>query len=117
MHYRPIELPPIGLGLASVILGAIGLLLFSVPIIATLICVCALTAGVMGLAAYATRRDSSLRLAMAGVLLSGTALSIVTAIWLAPNGYFTPRSVFPDYGSEAGVPYVAPPAPPRSGIY
>lgn len=109
-----VESPPLSLGLASVILGAIGLMLFIVPIIGASLCACGMVAGIAGVLIYFARSDVSLRLAVAGVLLSGTALLITAAIFLSPTGYFTPRSVFPDYGSESGVPYVAPPAPARS---
>ena len=43
------RLPPLGLGLASVVLGAIGLMLFVVPILAAPISGCGAIAGLCGI--------------------------------------------------------------------
>jgi hypothetical protein len=107
------EMPPLDLGLASVVLGAIGLALFVLPIIGICISACGAVTGIVGILMVYAGRGSSLRLAVAGLLLSASAAAVIAAIALAPSGYFSPRSVFPVYGAREGAPYVPPPAPVR----
>src|SRR4051794_19371924 len=87
--------PPLGLGLSSVILGAIGMVLFLVPIIGISISFAGIVIGITGIVIAFLGGAASLRLSVVGVLLSGCALVIISAIALAPSGYFRPRSVFP----------------------
>jgi hypothetical protein len=104
-------LPPIAWGLGSVVLGAIGLLLFILPILSLPISLMGALLGILGIGLALTRGEASLRLSVAGLLLSGCALMMVGAIAIAPRGYFAPRSVFPNLQPDRGRPYVPPPAP------
>lgn len=104
--------PPIAWGLSSVALGAIGLILFILPVLSLPISLIGALLGIVGVGAALNHGWASLRLSVAGLLLSGCALAIVTSIAIAPGGYFTPRSVFPALQPERGRPYVSPPAPP-----
>jgi len=113
--------PRVGLGLTSVILGAIGLVLFLVPIIGISISMAGLLAGMMGIVVAFLGGTASLRLSVAGIVLSGCGLAIIWAIALAPGGYFQPRSVFPSLPPAIERPYVPPPAAPQmarnSGLF
>ena len=106
--------PPVGLGMSTVILGAIGFGLFLIPIVGISICVSAMVVGALGIA-VARRRGGriSVRLCVAGLLLSICGLAFGAAIARAPAGYFSPRAVFPAIQPQADRPYVAPPAAPR----
>lgn len=105
--------PPIGLGLSSVVLGAIGLTFFFVPILGIPVSGVGMAVGLAGIVVAALGGRVSMRLSVAGVLLSGLALGIVAAIAYAPTGYFAPRVVVPILQDVHGRPYVPPPAPPR----
>jgi hypothetical protein len=109
--------PPVGLGLSSVILGAIGMVLFLVPIIGISISVAGFITGFIGIVIAFLGGAASLRLSVAGVLLSGGALVIISAIALAPSGYFRPRSVFPSLPPSIDRPYVPPPAALRAASH
>jgi len=112
--FRP--LPPLGLGLASVVLGAIGLMLFVVPILAAPISGCGVLAGICGIVAAAAGVRNDLRLAAAGVALCALALAVDLAVQYAPGGYLgrpaEPQIFFP--GSRG--PHVPPPAPFRGEL-
>src|SRR6478672_2315837 len=86
MHTAHRDLPPVGLGLASVVLGAIGLMLFVLPILAIPISACGLVAGGIGVIAakYSKLIDGRLALAGAGVCL--LAIGVELAIAYAPSG-------------------------------
>ncbi len=105
------DLPPLGLGLASVVLGTIGLMLFVLPILAIPISGCGMIAGIVA-AAIATMTNSiDLRLSLLGIVLSCVALSVDTAIAYAPGGYFV-RPAEPASSSPAlPRPFIPPPAP------
>jgi hypothetical protein len=105
--------PPVGLGLSSVILGAIGLVLFVVPIIGISISVAGFVLGMAGIIGAFLGGRASLRLSVAGILLSGCGLVTTWAIALAPGGYFRPRAVFPSLQPAIERPYVPPPAAPQ----
>jgi len=105
------NLPPLGLGLASTVLGAVGLLLFVLPILAIPISVCGLMAGAIGAAWAVARRSLDWRLSLAGAVLCGLAMTIGLAIAYAPGGYFG-RPAEPSTISPAlPRPYIPPPAP------
>jgi hypothetical protein len=115
------QFPPVGLGLTSVILGAIGVVLFVVPVIGIPISVAGLLVGTMGIVVVFLGGTASLRLSVAGIVLSGCGLAIIWAIALAPGGYFRPRAVFPSLPPSIERPYVPPPAAPQmawnSGLF
>jgi hypothetical protein len=106
------DFPPVGLGLSSVILGAIGIVLFIVPIIGISISIAGFAVGVIGIVVAFLGGTASLRLSVAGVVLSGCGLVIISAIAVAPGGYFRPRAVFPSSLPSIERPYVPPPAAP-----
>ena len=110
------RLPPLGLGLASVVLGAIGLMLFVVPILAAPISGCGAIAGLCGIMGAAAGSRADLRLSIAGVALCALALAIDLAVQYAPGGYLgrpaEPQILSP--GSRR--PYISPPAPFRGQI-
>jgi hypothetical protein len=108
------DLPPVELGLSSVIISAIGLVLFIVPIISLPISTAGLILGVAGIIAAAAGGQSRLRLCVAGVTLAIVGLAIGWAIARAPSGYFAPRAVFPSIQPLHDRPYVPPPASPRN---
>jgi hypothetical protein len=103
--------PPLSLGLASTVLGAVGLLLFVLPILAIPISVCGIVAGGCGTVVAIVRRSNDARLAIPGAALCLVALSIDIAIAYAPGGYHV-RPAQPSTSSpHLPKPYVPPPAP------
>lgn len=113
MHTAHRDLPPVGLGLASVVLGAIGLMLFVLPILAVPISGCGLVAGCIGVIAAKYSKAIDGRLALAGAVVCALAIGVELAIAYAPSGDWgqpadpsTPSPLMPR-------PYVAPPAPFR----
>jgi hypothetical protein len=111
------ELPPVELGLSSVIISAIGLLVFLLPILSIPISIAGLVLGIAGIVAAAVGGQSRLRLCVAGVTLAIVGLTIGWAIARAPSGYFAPRAVFPSVQPLHDRPYVPPPASPRSSTW
>ena len=109
------RLPPLGLGLASVALGAIGLMLFVLPILAIPISTCGLLLGLMGFIAAAIGQPLDLRLSAAGAALCSLALIIDLAMSYAPSGFLLPHHTSPHFAPLLERPYVPPPAPLRSG--
>ncbi|HEY2415175.1 MAG TPA: hypothetical protein VGI40_23225 [Pirellulaceae bacterium] len=110
MHTTHREIPPLGLGLASVVLGAIGLMLFVLPILAIPISACGLLAGICEIALAGFLKTIDSRLALAGAVVCALGISVELAIAYAPSGDWgqpadpsTPSPAMPR-------PYVAPPA-------
>jgi len=100
-----------GLGLASVVLGAVGLMLFVLPILSIPISGGGLIAGAAGVIAAAAGKAMDLRLSIAGMAICGAALAIAWAIDLAPGGYFRfPAEPPPSLPQRRRI-YVPPPAP------
>lgn len=114
-EFDDFRLPPIGLGLCSVVMGAIGLVLFIVPIIGLPISGAGIIAGMAGIGAALCKQRVSLRLSVAGLLLSISSFGTIWTINLAAGGYFAPHSVFPIIETPRR-PYIPPPAPPRSSL-
>jgi hypothetical protein len=108
---RPLEgkTPPLGLGVASVVLGVISTLLFFLPILATPIGLVGLLLAIIGCALGMTSGRASLRWSSVGLVVSGLALTINLAIAYAPSGFeHTPPA--PPGEPVPGVPYAPPPA-------
>jgi hypothetical protein len=103
------ETPPLGLGVASVVLGVISTLLFFLPILATPIAVIGLTLAVIGCVLGMTSSRTSLRWSSVGIVVSGLALAINLAIAYAPSG-FEAVPTAPPNEPVPGVPYAPPPA-------
>jgi hypothetical protein len=108
---RPPEIktPPMGLGVASVVLGVISTMLFFLPVLATPIGLIGLTLALIGCALGMTSGRASLRWSSVGLVVSGLALTINLAIAYAPSGF---EDVPPAPPGEPvpGVPYAPPPA-------
>jgi hypothetical protein len=99
-----------------VVLGAVGLMLFIMPILAIPISGCGAIVGLCGIAAGVARLRMDFRLSIAGVALCALALAIDLAIQYAPGGYLgrpdDPQMHVPDSGRR----YVPPPARFRGEI-
>ncbi|HEX5470700.1 MAG TPA: hypothetical protein VFW73_02385 [Lacipirellulaceae bacterium] len=108
--------PPIAFGLSSVILGAIGLALFIMPVIGIPIGVAGAAIGLLGMIVVYFGGTASVRLCMAGLVLSGCAVGVNWAISGAAGGYFRPRQVFPLLPPAIERPYVPPPAEPQFAL-
>jgi hypothetical protein len=103
--------PPLGLGLASVVLGAVGLLLFLLPVLGIPLGAAGLGFGLIGLVTALLGGRSSLRWSVAGIAVCLVALAADISIALVPQGYLPqpqPRVSQP----AADRPYVPPPARP-----
>ena len=75
--------PPVGLGLSSVILGAVGGLLFFLPVLSIPLGVVGLALGAIGFLAAIFCGCTSLRWSVVGIVVSGLALGIAVVIALA----------------------------------
>ena len=113
---HPASVPPLGLGIASMVLGTIGLLLFFLPILGVPISGIGLVLGLAGLlgAAIGFGRGS-LRWSVAGVVVCLLALATNLAITYAPGGYFETRPPRELWRSISDAPYVPPPRRPLRG--
>jgi len=105
------DLPPLGLGLASVVLGTVGLMLFVLPILAIPISGCGIIAGIVAMMIAMATSTVDLRLSLLGIVLSLAALSIVTAVAYAPSGYFVKPAEPASNGPALPRPSIAPPVP------
>jgi len=109
-------LPPAALGLAGLVLGTIGMLLFVFPVLAVPIGAsgaCLAIAGMFRAARGDQRRADRFRESIAGLCVSIVAMSIGLAIHFAPVGE-APRHDVPElWQNPEPPPYVAPPARPE----
>jgi hypothetical protein len=104
-------LPPVGVGVASAVLGGVGMLLFILPVIGIPVSIAGLVLGLVGCMAALMGSRVSLRLSITGVVLSSIALGGDVAITWAPAGYLPNSSVQQVIEPVPGRPYVPPPAP------
>jgi hypothetical protein len=109
-----VQIPPVSWDVAAVILAAIGLALFLVPILGIPVSCAGALAGAIGLYAAWTGRTSSIRLSLAGLLISVFAVTIELAIMFGPVSYLEEQTTAPVTSPVPGRPYVPPPAPARS---
>jgi hypothetical protein len=100
-----------GLGVASLVLGNIGLMLFVFPVLGLPISVIGLVLGIVAISVPATRRGRDLRYCFYGILLSGAALSVNIAIAMGPSGLAS-RLERPRPG-PLGTPEPNQPSPPE----
>ena len=103
--------PPLGLGLTSVVLGAVGLLLFLLPVLGIPIGAAGLAFGLVGLVVALFGGPSSLRWSVVGIAVCVVALAADVSIAIAPQGFLPdpkPHVTQP----AADRPYVPPPARP-----
>jgi hypothetical protein len=106
------DVPPTGLGMASLVLGVIGLLLFFFPILGLPLGACGGFFGLIGIVTTAGfGKGGSLRWTLAGFATSVLAVLVNLAILYAPAGYLPQREVPKLWQSVSDTPYVPPPAP------
>lgn len=102
--------PPIGLGLAALVLGTIGLLLFFLPILGIPLGLCGTLVGIAGVIAAGMHRPAELRWAIGGLVVSLIALFAGWVLYHAPLGE-EPRDAAPrEWQVPAERPYIPPPA-------
>jgi hypothetical protein len=107
---------PVGMGLAAVILGSVGLLLSFLPILGIPLSGIGLVFGAVGLAIALGSGRRGLRWPIGGLALSALGLAASLAIGRAPEGYLPSRAVPSQMQSEeSDRPYVSPPA--RPGLF
>jgi len=108
--------PPLGLGLTSVVLGAVGLLLFFMPVLSIPLAAIGLAFGLASLALALLGGWASLRWSIAGVAICGLALGIGVAIAEAPAQHVPPSAIPLDTQPGPERPYVPPPARPTASF-
>ena len=104
--------PPVAIGLASVVLGMIGLAFFFLPILAMPIGACGALLGVAGMLRAAFAHSSEARLSLGGFVVSCAALAVGFAIDYAPIGYEPSQAVPRLWQTPPGQPYVPRPMVP-----
>jgi hypothetical protein len=110
----PTRLPLLGLGMASLVLGTIGMMLFFMPVLGIPICASALLLGLIALIiSMFQARGISLRWSLVGIGTSALALSINIAIAYAPVAEPGRRIVPRLWRMAPGIRYAPPPAPAR----
>jgi hypothetical protein len=107
------DLPNIGLGLASVTLGAIGLGMFFLPVLGIPISLAGLVAGIAGAAIAAGGKSCDMRLALIGIGLCSLAVSVDWAMTYAPSGFLAPSDAGPRLPIVPAVQKAQPPPPAR----
>jgi hypothetical protein len=100
-----------GLGVASLVLGIIGLLLFFFPILGIPVSAIGLVLGIVAILVPQFRRGPDLRYCFYGILMAGAALSVNIAIALGPSG-LAPQIERPRPGA-LGTPDANLPPPPE----
>jgi hypothetical protein len=100
----------IGLGMTSLVLGVIGLILFSLPVLGIPISVLGLVFGSAGFVAAFFVRDATLRWSLGGIAICSLALVVNIALTYAPSGYIPSREVPQSWRPIPDRPYVPPPA-------
>jgi hypothetical protein len=109
----PTQDPLVGLGMASLVVGTIGLLVFFMPILGIPLSAIALLLGILGFfGALPGWHVLSLRWSLAGVAMSALALGINVAVSYAPEGYLPDRKSEELWQPAPDRPYIPPPAPP-----
>jgi hypothetical protein len=103
---------PLGVGLTSLVFGAVGVLLFFMPILGIPLAGIGVVFGLAGVALVLPRGWSSLRWPIAGLVVSGAALAVGLAIAEAPAGSSWSRTIPLDSQPVRETPYVSPPARP-----
>src|SRR5690348_7694324 len=101
--------PLIGLGMASTVLGVVGLMLFILPILGIPISAFGLCFGILGFV-LAPISGARLRWSAAGIAVSLLALAVNLAIYYAPEAYLPGRNVPLLWQPAPDRPYVPPPA-------
>jgi hypothetical protein len=93
-----------------VILGAVGILLFFLPVLSIPVGAVGLAIGILGLLLGLLGNRTSLRWSVVGIVVSGLALGLAVLIALAPSGYLPSPKASPGWQGVPDWPYVPPPA-------
>src|ERR1051326_4686029 len=105
----PTPRPLLAFGMASLVLGTIGLLLAIFPVLGIPISAVGLLCGIIGFARVASRGGIRLRWDLLGLAVSALALAINIALVFAPAGYLTNRIVPQLWHAPPDRPAVPPP--------
>jgi hypothetical protein len=97
--------------LASIALGAVGLILFILPILALPIGGAGLVTGMAGAIAALTRHATDLRLSMTGMAVCLLAIAVSSAIAQAPGDYLDLHPPLPGVAPLPPRQFVPAPAP------
>ena len=108
----PTQDPPLALGLAAAIFGAVSLLLFFLPVLSVPLGGAGLVFGLGSLALALFGGRASLRWSVVGVVISTLALGVAVAIAQAPTDYLPVHPLPLDTNSVPEPHYIPPPAPP-----
>jgi hypothetical protein len=104
--------PAYGLGIASLVLGAVGLLLFFLPVLGIPLASCGLLFGLIALLTAIFGGRSDLRWSVLAVALCLMALAADMSIALAPAGHIPHQAEPRTRQTSPGRTYVPPPADP-----
>jgi hypothetical protein len=104
--------PPLGMGLAAVVFGTVGMLLFFLPVLSIPLGGIGVVFGLVGIGLALRRSWTSLRWAIVGLVVSGSALTVGIAIAEAPAGYLRSRAIPLNTQPVPERAYVPPPARP-----
>ncbi len=104
--------PPANWGLLSLVLGAIGLLLFFLPILGLPISAFGLLFGLVGCVWTMGTGSLDLRWSLLGSAVSAMALGVIVAIAYAPAGYQSSPQTHPLWQPVPDRPVVSPPSQP-----
>ncbi len=108
----PTQDPPLGMGLASAIFGAVSLLLFFLPVLSVPLGGAGLVFGLGSLALALFGGRASLRWSVVGIAVSTVALGVAVAIAKAPTDYLPVRPLPLDAQTLPAPHYIPPPALP-----
>jgi hypothetical protein len=103
---------PLGMGLTSVVLGAVGLLLFFLPVLGIPLGCVGVAFGAVGVLMAIFGGWTSLRWSAAGLVVSTLALGMGLSIAQAPEGYVPTRRVPLNTETVPEHSYIPPPARP-----
>jgi hypothetical protein len=107
-----VRIPPVSWDVISVILAAIGLVMFLVPVLGIPVSCAGAVAGAIGL--YTSRTGATgVRMSFAGLVIGVFAATIELTIMFGPINYLEEETVVPAVRPVPARPYVPPPAPAR----
>jgi hypothetical protein len=101
--------PLVGLGMASLVLGTVGLLLTIFPVLGIPLTLFGLLCGIIGLVLAIPGDGSELRWSLAGIGMCAVVLALNIAIVIAPSSYLPGRKVPELWRQDKDRPYVPPP--------
>lgn len=103
----------VGVGVASLVLSAVALLLFILPVLSIPIAIAGLFFGLIGVVISLFGCWSGFRWSLAGIALSLLTLALGIAIYQTANGYLSNISPAPTERRISSRPYIPPPAKPK----